>query len=69
MKELVASVEDVDLSLVLWKDRNLVTLLSNFAGNNPQSTTERFNHRSKKVISLPCSNVVQKYNKDMGGVS
>ena len=67
-KELVASVEGVDLSLVLWKDKNLVTLLSNFSGNNPQSTTERYDYKSKKVISLPCPNVVQKYNKHMGGI-
>ena len=68
-KELVASVESVDLSIVLWKDKNLVTLLSNFSGNNPQSTTERFDYGSKKVNSLPCPNVGQKYNKHMGGVS
>ena len=69
LKELVVSVEGVDLSLVLLKDRNLVTSLSNFAGNNPQSTRRRFDYKSKKVISLSRPNVVQKYNKHMGGVS
>lgn len=43
--ELVALVDGVDISTVVWKDNKYVTLASSFAGKKPNSKVKRFDSK------------------------
>lgn len=66
--EFVASVDGVDISSLLWKDNKYVTLLSSFAGTHPEISVKRYDRKKKETVQVKCPNVIQQYNRHMGGV-
>ena len=66
--EYVADADGVDLSVVMWKDNKIVTLVSSFTGEMPIHHVERVDKKLKKPVQVPCPNLVKEYNKHMGGV-
>lgn len=64
----VAAMDDVELRVVKWHDNRGVTLLSNFAALEPQSTVMRWDSKRKRHIDIECPSIVMIYNKFMGGV-
>ena len=67
-EELVSPEETKDICYVKWHDNKNVNLVSNFARASPVTRVERFDNKQKKIIEVPCPDIVQKYNKSMGGV-
>ena len=66
--EKVATIDGVTLSAVSWYDNKIVTLLSNFVGSEPVTEVKRFSKAMKETIKIKCPNLVQEYNRHMGGV-
>ena len=66
--ENVATVDGETLSLVSWYGNKIVTFLSNFVGSEPVTEVKRFSKAMKETIKTKCPNLVQKYNRHMGGV-
>lgn len=64
----VTQVDDVELRAVKWHDNRGVTLLSNFAAVEPQSTVKRWDTKAKQYKDISCPSIVMLYNKFMGGV-
>ena len=64
--EKVATTDGVTLSVVSWYDNKIVTLLSNFVGSEPVTEVKRFSKAMKETVK--CPNLVQEYNRHMGGV-
>lgn len=62
------TIDGVDVSTLVWKDKKYVTLISSFAGTHPESLVRRYDRKQKKVIEVKCPYVVQEYNHHMGGV-
>lgn len=62
--------EQSELTLIRWHDNNQVTMASNIS--HPEIFTEgscnRWSRKDRKKISVPQPNIVQLYNKAMGGV-
>lgn len=58
------SIDQGDISIIKWRDKRIVSLLSNF--HNPEDTTE-VQRRSKdgSVTMISCPKVLSKYNKHM----
>ena len=66
--EKVATIDGVTLSVVSWYDNKIVTLLSNFVGSEPVTEVKWFSKAMKETIKIKCLNLVQEYNRHMGGV-
>lgn len=60
------SVED-GILLVRWTDNNVITMASNVHGMQQVSKARRYSRIQRKSIDVDCPNVVEKYNKHMGG--
>lgn len=56
------------IHITRWNDNNEVTIISNFVGIQPESKVSRYSSLEKKKISVPQPNVINQYNKHMGGV-
>ena len=56
------------LIVVKWVDNKIVELTSNFVGINPTTTVKRWCKKEKKRINVSCPQIVNQYNKSMGGV-
>ena len=56
------------ISIVKWKDNQVVCLASNFEPLEPISSAKRWNSVEKKKTDIPQPHVVASYNKYMGGV-
>ena len=54
--------------LARWQDNGTVTIASNEHSVLPMAKVERFSSELKKRTHIPVPNVIQKYNKFMGGV-
>ena len=54
--------------IVRWMDNSIVHLASNFIGINPVGTIERWVKSANARAQLDCPQIVQEYNKSMGGV-
>ncbi|CAK1547946.1 unnamed protein product [Leptosia nina] len=67
-EENVATVDDIDVSAVVWKDNKPVNLLSIYVGAEPATTVTRFDKLKKERVAIPCSKVIKEYNAHMGGV-
>ena len=59
--------EDEDIAVV-WKDNNIVKVLSNHQGIEPIQKVSCYSRSEKKKFSLPQQNCISDYNKYMGGV-
>ncbi|XP_047541815.1 uncharacterized protein LOC125074530 [Vanessa atalanta] len=67
-EENVATVDDIDVSAVVWKDNKPVNLLSTYVGAEPATTVTRFDKSKKERVAIPCPKVIKEYNAHMGGV-
>ena len=54
---------------VKWVDNRAVNLASNFVGVEPDGELERWCGKEKVRKNTPCPEIVQQYNKGMGGVN
>ena len=54
--------------IVRWYDNKAVNLLSSFIGIEPLGNVNRWDRKSKAYIMVPRPDIVEKYNKFMGGV-
>ena len=59
--------EDEDI-VVVWKDNNIVKVLSNHQGIEPIQKVSCYSRSEKKKVSLPQGNCISDYNKYMEGV-
>jgi len=64
----ISNVLDTDIVAVTWKDTKIVSLLSTFAAVDPVMKVSRFDRKQKKRVEVDCPNIIQVYNKHMGGV-
>nr|CAD7441828.1 unnamed protein product [Timema bartmani] len=60
--------EDGQVVLKKWYDNRAVTLASNFVGIGETDNCRRWDKTQKEYINVPRPEVVQLYNKNMGGV-
>lgn len=67
-EENVATVDDIDVSAVVWKDNKPVNLLSTYVGAEPATTVTRFDKSKKERVAIPCPKIIKEYNAHMGGV-
>ena len=65
---MVYEDETHDICFVRWHDNKIVHLISNFARAASVATVERLDSKQKKKIEIPCPDIVQQYNKSIGGV-
>ena len=54
---------------VKWVDNSVVNFVSNFVGVEPIGELERWCGKEKVRNNIPCPQIVQQYNKSMGGVN
>jgi len=64
----VSSYGIAPLSLVLWKDNKVVTLLSTYCGKDPTSVVKCYDKKMKTQIEVDCPFLIKEYNRHMGGV-
>ncbi|GBP23588.1 PiggyBac transposable element-derived protein 1 [Eumeta japonica] len=67
-EEFVADVNDTDISNVVCKDNKIVTLVSTFAGTQPETDVRRWDKQNSRYMNIKQPNVVGEYNRHMGGV-
>lgn len=67
-EEVVARIDGVDVSSVIWKDNRCVHFLSTFTGKEPELTVRRYERKTKTHVQINCPEVVKFYNEHMGGV-
>ena len=51
-----------------WKDSKRVLLGSNHIGTNPETTVQRWDKEQRCKVVVPAPQIIQQYNKFMGGV-
>nr|CAH7762418.1 unnamed protein product [Callosobruchus chinensis] len=56
------------VTVIKWVDNKCVLLGSTLYGVNPKSNAVRFSKAAGKKVAVTCPNIVNKYNKHMGGV-
>ena len=56
------------LYIVRWFDNKPTTLVSTYVAIEPKSIATQWDKASKQYISIPRPNIVDIYNKHMGGV-
>ena len=56
------------VTAVKWLDNRGVHLLSNFVGSLPETKASRYDRVSRSYQEISCPNIVQEYNKFMGGI-
>ena len=54
---------------VKWVDNSVVNLASNFVGVEPIGKLEKLCRKKKVRKNIQCRQIVQQYNKSMGGVN
>ena len=60
--------KDSQILVVRWHDNGTVCIASNEYGLLPMKKVERYSAKEKKRIVLNCPYLIDKYNKNMGGV-
>ena len=58
---------NLGIIVVMWVDNSVVQLVSNYAGIEPMSEISRWCKKDKELKSIPCSQIIKKYNKSTGG--
>ncbi|PSN38182.1 hypothetical protein C0J52_15046 [Blattella germanica] len=66
MKEKVATVDGVQLSVVSWFDNKVVNTLSTYVGCKPEGEKKRLFRKEKEHKMIPCPRSVMVYNDYMG---
>ena len=63
-------VVDIDngIGATRWKDNKVVTVLSTYTGQHPMRTASRFCRKERKRITIYQPDMINAYNKNMGGV-
>ena len=56
------------ITYVRWYDNKIVNIVSTFAASQPVRLITRFDSKRKEHIDIQCPNIIQLYNKHMGGV-
>lgn len=64
----LANINNQEVFATCWRDNKVVTLLSTFVEIDPMSKVKRFSKTENKSIEIDCPNIVNVYNKHMGGV-
>jgi len=64
----MTSIKKHEVFAACWRDNKIVNLLSTFADIDPITSVKRFSKTEKKQIEIECPNIVNVYNKHMGGV-
>ena len=59
---------NTDIAIVRWYDNTKVDLISSLSAVDPIENTKRYDKKQKKIVEVPCPNVVKTYNANMGGV-
>ena len=67
-EELKSANESTEITYVKWCDNKVVHLVSTFAKAHPIKNVSRYEKKLSQRIDIPCPDIVQKYNKAMGGV-
>ena len=57
-----------NVTAVRWKDNKIVNALSTFTGKEPIQLVKRFCKKEKKRVDIEQPNIINIYNKSMGGV-
>ena len=66
---VVAIETSSNILAVPWKDNKVVNVLSTFAGKEPQNKVKQYSQKQKKMMDVMSPNVVNVYNRFMGGVN
>ncbi|XP_046857868.1 piggyBac transposable element-derived protein 3-like [Xenia sp. Carnegie-2017] len=51
-----------------WLDKKAVTLISSYCGAQPMGVAKRWSKTEKKFVGIPKPEIVNEYNKFMGGI-
>lgn len=57
-----------NVTVIRWLDNGLVQAASSFVGPSMGIDIDRWSSQDKKVIKVPCPELIHQYNKHMGGV-
>lgn len=63
-----AKIRDKNIIFIKWNDNNVVTFGSTVSGIAPANLVKRYSQKEKKYVYIDQPQVVQQYNKNMGGV-
>lgn len=66
--EMTATIENIQLANVTWRDNKVVNLVSDYVGIDPMHSVARYDKKNQKKISIDCPNIIKEYNSCMGGV-
>lgn len=66
--EITSVIDNTEVRVVKWADNKCVSLLSTFSSAGPIRECNRFDRKKKEQVKIPCPQIVQTYNKFMGGV-
>lgn len=67
-EEHMTTYDGTDISVTMWKDNKVVTLLSTYVGVEPVQKISRFDKSKKEKIQIDCPQIVKDYKSHMGGV-
>lgn len=67
-EEHMTTYDGTDVSVTMWKDNKIVTLLSTYVGAEPVQKINRFDKSKKEKVMIDCPQIVKDYNSHMGGV-
>lgn len=59
---------NTNTTVIRWIDNGMVQALSTFIGPEMGENIGRWSGKEKKVIDIPCPQIIHEYNKHMGGV-
>lgn len=57
-----------NIVIMRWLDNGLVQLISSFVGSAMGDPVKRWSGKEKRILDVPCPEMVHQYNKHMGGV-
>ena len=59
---------ECDVNYVQWYDNKVVNIVSTFASSEPLGSILCYDSKRQTKIEVSCPNIIQLYNKSMGGV-